>query len=136
NPRLSGALSVADGALSLDNLGIRLQQANADIRLAGDTVHVRTLRAASGGPSDTIAITGRIGIADATNPFFDLRLSSRNFLAIDKPRQASLFVTTTQPITLFGPQNGAVVRGAARIDQGRLYVRALTQRRGLDLTDD
>lgn len=136
NPRLRGQLSIAGGAMTLDNLGIRLERAHADIALAGDTVRIRSLSASSGGPTDTLGLSGMISIAEWSNPSFNLLLSARNFLAIDKPRQASLTVTTTRPISLFGSQAAATVRGALRVDRGRIYINALTQRRGLDLADN
>ena len=70
------------------------------------------------------------------NPGFNLRLSANNFLAIDKARTASITLTTTTPITLVGNTDAARVRGAVRIDQGKVYIQALAQRRALDLTDN
>ncbi|MEO7521314.1 MAG: translocation/assembly module TamB domain-containing protein [Gemmatimonas sp.] len=135
-PRLRGAVLMDSAGLSLDNLGIRLEAASADIALAGDSVIVRRFRAVSGAPSDTIGVSGTLSFTDATNPVYDLRLSANNFLAIDKARTASLTISTTAPLTLVGPRSGAAVRGALRIDRGRVYINALTQRRGLDLTDN
>jgi translocation and assembly module TamB len=81
-------------------------------------------------------VSGVVSFTDAANPVYDLRLAANNFLAIDKARTASLTVTTTTPISLVGPQSGARVRGAVRVDRGRVYINALTQRRGLDLDDN
>ncbi|MES2524209.1 MAG: translocation/assembly module TamB domain-containing protein [Gemmatimonadota bacterium] len=134
-PRLRGAIAMQDAGMSLGNLGIRLEGASADIALAGDSVYVRRFRARSGGPNDTIGVSGVMTFTDASNPVFDLRLASNNFLAIDKARTASLSLTTTTPITLVGPQSGARVRGAVLVDRGRVYINALTQRRGLDLEE-
>ncbi len=135
-PRLRGQLLMDGGALSLDNLGIRLEQARADIGLSGDTVYVRRFGATSGTPQDSLGVSGVISYSDPGNPFFDLRLAANNFVAIDKARTASLTLTTTTPLTLFGPSVSPRVRGAVRIDRGRVYIRALTQRRGLDLTEN
>ncbi|HYW31966.1 MAG TPA: translocation/assembly module TamB domain-containing protein [Gemmatimonas sp.] len=134
-PRLRGAISMQDAGMSLGNLGIRIEGAVADIALAGDSVHVRRFRARSGGPNDTVGVSGVMTFTDASNPVFDLRLASNNFLAIDKARTASLSLTTTTPITLVGPQSGARVRGSLLVDRGRVYINALTQRRGLDLEE-
>ena len=135
-PRFRGKLVMDSAGLSLDNLGIRLEAASADIALAGDSVLIRRFRAVSGAPGDTIGVSGFVSFTDAANPFYDLRLSANNFLAIDKARTASLTLTTTTPITLVGPRSGARVRGALRLDRGRVYINALTQRRGLDLADN
>ena len=135
-PRVRGALTMDSAALSLDNLGIRLERASASIALAGDSVYVNRFRAVSGASTDTLGISGVVSFTDAANPVYDLQLAANNFLAIDKPRTASLTLTTTSPLTLIGPRSGARVRGALRIDRGRVYINALTQRRGLDLTDN
>ncbi len=135
-PRLSGGLVMDIAALSLENLGIRLEGASANIVLAGDSVYLRRFRAVSGAPTDTLGVSGVVAFTDAANPVFDLTLAANNFLAIDKTRTASLTLTTTTPLTLTGPQSGARVRGAMRVDRGRVYINALTQRRGLDLEDN
>ncbi len=135
-PRLRGQVLMDSAALTLENLGIRLEQATADIGLAGDTVFIRRFGASSGAPADSLGISGTISLVEPRTPRFDLRLTANNFLAIDKPRTASLVLTTTSPITLVGSQDAARVRGAVRIDRGKVYIRALAQRRGLDLTDN
>ncbi len=135
-PQLRGSLQVDSASLSLENLGIRLEQARADVALTGDTVYVRRFGATSGAPQDSLGISGLVSFSDPANPVFDLRLAANNFLAIDKPRTASITLTTTTPLTLVGPSNGARVRGAARIDRGRVYINALSQRRGLDLNEN
>jgi translocation and assembly module TamB len=135
-PRLRGLVAIDSGAFTLENLGIRPERVQADIRLADDTLYVRRLRASSGGAGDSVGVTGRVLFSDPRSPEFDLRLAARSFLAIDRPRVASLSVTTTRPFTLTGPLASPLVRGAVRVDRGRVYVNALTQRRGLDLADD
>jgi translocation and assembly module TamB len=123
-------------SLSLDNLGIRLNQARADIGLFGDSLLIRRIGATSGTPQDSIGISGSIGIREIANPTFDLRLAANEFQAVDKPRTASIVMTTTTPITLTGSRDAPRVQGAVRIDRGRVYIRALAQRRALDLTDN
>ncbi len=71
--------------LSLANLGIRLEQATADIGLADDTIFIRRFGAISGAPTDSLGISGTISLTDAKTPGFDLRLAANNFLAIEKP---------------------------------------------------
>ena len=135
-PTLRGQLLMDSAALTLDNLGIRLEQARADIGLAGDTVYVRRFGANSGTALDTLGVSGMVSFSDPANPVYDLRLAANNFLAIDKPRLASLTLTTTTPLSLIGPSSAPRVRGAVRIDRGRVYISALAQRRGLDLSEN
>ncbi len=135
-PRLRGEVRLDSASLSLDNLGIRLDQARADIGLFGDSILIRRIGATSGTPQDSIGISGSIGIREIANPTFDLRFAANEFQAVDKPRTASIVMTTTTPITLTGSRDAPRVQGAVRIDRGRVFIRALAQRRGLDLTDN
>ncbi len=135
-PRLRGEMRLDSASLSLDNLGIRLDHARADIGLFGDSILIRRIGATSGAPADSIGISGSIGIREIANPSFDLRLAANQFQAVDKPRTASIVLTTTTPITLTGSREAPRVQGAVRIDRGRVYIRALAQRRALDLTDN
>lgn len=135
-PSLRGQIQMDSGALSLENLGINLNQATADIGLAGDSIFIRRFGAISGLKSDSLGLSGVISLVDPRTPSFDLRLSANNFLAIDKARTATLVITTTTPIALTGNSEAPRVRGALRIDRGKIYINALTQRRGLDLSDN
>ena len=135
-PRLRGQLHMDSAALTLANLGIRLEQATADIGFADDTVFIRRFGAISGSPSDSLGVSGTISLVEPRKPVFDVRLTANNFLIIDKPRTASLVLTTSTPVTLTGNSDASRVRGAVRIDRGKIYIRALAQRRGLDLTEN
>ena len=135
-PRLRGLLRIDSAALSLEKLGIRLERATADIALAGDSVLIRRFGAVSGAPTDTLGVSGVIGITEIARPTFDLRLAANNFLAVDKARTASLALTTTTPISLTGSSEAARLRGAVQVDRGRVYISQLTQRRALDLSDN
>jgi translocation and assembly module TamB len=134
-PRLRGQLTVDHGSLFLENLGIRLENATADIGLAGDTIVIRRVGATSGLAADSLGVSGVVAITEISKPSFDLRLAANNFLAIDKPRTASLTISTPTPITLTGSSESPRVRGAVRIDRGRVYIQQLAQRRALELSD-
>lgn len=135
-PRFNGQVLLDSAAFTLANLGIHLEKATANIGLANDTVFIRRFGATSGERSDTLGISGIVSLTDPQNPGFDVQLTANNFLAIDKARTASLNITTTTPISLTGNLNAPRVRGAVLIDRGRVYINALTQRRGLDLSDN
>ncbi len=135
-PRLRGQVRMDSAALSLENLGIRLENASADIGLTGDSILIRRFGAVSGAPTDTLGVSGFIGITEIAKPSFNVRLAANNFLAVDKPRTATLTITTTTPLSLIGSTDAARMRGALRIDRGRVYISQLTQRRGLDLSDN
>lgn len=135
-PRFRGQLLMDSASLTLANLGVHLDKAFADISLTDDTVFIRRFGATSGTAADSLGISGKVAVVDPRKPVFDLRMTANNFLAIDKARTATVVLTTTTPISLIGSSAAPRVRGAIRIDRGRLYIRALAQRRGLDLTDN
>ena len=135
-PRLRGQVRLDSAALTLANLGIRLEQATADIGLTGDSILIRRFGAISGAPTDTLGVSGTIDIAEIAKPSFNLRLAANNFLAVDKARTATLTVSTPTPIDLTGTSEAARLRGALRVDRGRIYISQLTQRRALDLSDN
>ena len=135
-PRFRGQLLMDSASLTLANLGVHLDKAFADITLTDDTVFIRRFGATSGTAADSLGISGKIAVVDPRKPVFDVRMTANNFLAIDKARTATVVMTTTTPISLTGTSSAPRVRGALRIDRGRLYIRALAQRRGLDLTDN
>lgn len=135
-PRLRGQLRLDSAALSLENLGIRLDRAQADIGLTGDSILIRRFGASSGAPSDSVGLSGVVDIAEIARPSFNLRLAANNFLAVDKARTATLTLTTTTPITLTGTSRSPLLRGAVRVDRGRVYISQLAQRRALDVSDN
>jgi len=107
------------------------------VGLSGDSISIRRLSARSGDSRlDTMSLTGLITIETVSDPEFDLQLTANSFLAIDKPRVATLALSTVRPISLRGPRDNALLQGAARVDRGRVFLNSLTQRRALDLSDD
>jgi translocation and assembly module TamB len=136
-PRLTGQLSVDQGAITIAPLDVRMQDLAADIRLTGDTVDIRRLSARSGeSRADTVAITGTVTIESLDSPVFNVRLAANSFLAVDRARFATLYVTTVRPVTLTGPRRNALLQGGVRIDRGRVFLNSLSQRRALDLDTD
>lgn len=135
-PRLRGQVRMDSAALTLANLGIRLERATADIGLTGDSILIRRFGAVSGALTDTLGLSGVISIAEIAKPSFNLRLAANNFLAVDKARTATLTVSTPTPVVLTGSSDAARLRGAVRVDRGRVYISQLTQRRALDLSDN
>jgi translocation and assembly module TamB len=135
HPQLFGALRLDDGAATVVPAGIRLQALAADVALEGDSVAVRRVHARSGAPGDTLALTGFVRLSSASNPTLGLRLAARNFLAIDRPRLATLWISTPEPVRVEGPYLGAVVRGAVRAERGRISIPELIDKRIVDLNE-
>jgi translocation and assembly module TamB len=135
-PRLEGAIGLDSAAATIPAAGIRLDAVRARVALAGDSVIIRQLVARSGGPADTASIRGWGTFSSLTQPdAMDLQLSLRNFLAIDRRRVATLWLSTPQPLTVTGPYLGATVRGAVRAERGRIYIPELIDKRVVDLNE-
>jgi translocation and assembly module TamB len=134
-PRLFGALRLDGGAATVVPAGIRLQALAADVALEGDSVAVRRLFARSGGAGDTLALTGFVRLTSVDNPTFGLRLAARNFLAVDRPRLATLWLSTPDAVSVTGPYRAAVVRGAVRAERGRIAIPELIDKRIVDLNE-
>jgi len=134
-PRLDGRLALAGGAARIDAAGIRLEDAAADVVLAGDSVAVRRLAARSGGEGDTVAVTGWVRLTEPTNPELSLRVDARDFLVIDRPRLATLFVSTPEPLAITGRYRAATARGAVRAERGRIAIPELIDKRIVDLSE-
>jgi translocation and assembly module TamB len=130
-----GAVTVDDGAAFVRAAGIRVSGVAADVLLAGDSVHLRRLAARSGGPADTASLTGSVVLRPLDNPRFSLRLAARNFLAVDRARLATLWLSTPRPLTLDGPYLGATLRGAVRAERGRISIPELIDKRIVDLNE-
>ncbi|HEY0971458.1 MAG TPA: translocation/assembly module TamB domain-containing protein [Gemmatimonadales bacterium] len=135
-PLLEGGIAVADGSLSLPNLGIRVRDVQADVEFLGDSVAVRRLQASSADERDSrLSLTGGVGLVEYSNPRFDLTLTARDFRAIAKPRVADLAVSTAPNLRLTGPLSGATLSGGVRVERGSVFLPELSRKRVIDLDD-
>lgn len=134
-PRLDGQVRIAGGAMSVAASGTRLEDVRADVALLGDSVAVRRLSVRSGAPGDTLAVTGWVKLAPTDDPALALRVAARDFLAVDRPRLATLAISTPTPLTVTGTFRAAAVRGAVRAERGRIYIPELVDKRIVDLNE-
>ena len=95
HPRLTGGLRVNDGTLLLAPMGAAaLTGIEADVGFLGDSIAVRRFAVRSGASRTAVAsLSGFIGIRDAANPTFDLRVTAQGFNVIKRPRFADLDLT-------------------------------------------
>jgi translocation and assembly module TamB len=135
HPQIFGALRLADGAATVVPAGVRLQALDADVTLRGDTLSIARVFARSGGPGDSLSLGGRVFFGDPQDPRLDLRLAARNFLGIDRPRLATLWGSTPTPLTVTGSYRNALVRGAVRLERGRIAIPELIDKRVVDLNE-
>ncbi|MBA2687467.1 MAG: translocation/assembly module TamB [Gemmatimonadaceae bacterium] len=135
-PKIEGEFRIENGSATATAFGTRLEKINADIALTNDTVFVRRLSAETVRENQgRVSVEGYIGLQEYKNPIFSLSLNATDFHAIEKPGLASLDISTTTPVTLTGPYDGAVVRGSVRVDRGSIFIPELVQKRIVDLRD-
>ncbi len=134
-PRLDGELRIPAGSLTSDASGTRLEDVRADVALLGDSVAVRRLSVRSGGAGDTLAVTGWVKLAPADDPALALRVTARDFLAVDRARVATLAISTPTPLDIRGTFGAAQVSGAVRAERGRIYIPELVDKRIIDLNE-
>ena len=135
HPLLRGALAVHDGALTLAQMGTaRLSNLEVDVRFLGDSIEIRRASAHAGSVrTATAGITGVIGLRDADNPTFDLRLTTQNFNLVNRPRLADLDLSGE--MRLSGAYDAAVLSGSLTVDRGTIFVPELYQKRVISLDD-
>ncbi|HET7459122.1 MAG TPA: translocation/assembly module TamB domain-containing protein [Gemmatimonadaceae bacterium] len=137
-PRFTGLFSVADGALTLPNAGVRLTRVAADVGLAGDSVTVRKVQAYTGGARTGWAtLTGGATIEELLNPTLDLTLEARNFHVMNRPRVADLELSTVRgrPLHLVGSKRASTLTGGVEIASGDIYIPELATKKVVSLDD-
>lgn len=135
HPHLNGEFTVKEGAVSLISLGaIRWRNLNIDLRAMEDSLILRRFSVQSGRTSDdTLSLTGSLILSEGRDPTVNLRLATRFFHVIDKPRTAD--VTLTSDIGLTGPVNGATLSGRAILDRAEIYIRDFSDKQVISLDD-
>ena len=135
-PIIDGQFRIKNGAMTLTNVGLSLEQVTADVLLERDTVFIQRLSAeTSRERRGTLGVQGFVSLAEYTNPVFALKAQAKNFHIIDKPGLASLDISTDQDLTLTGPYKNATVTGAVRVDRGTIYIPELLTKQIVDLSD-
>jgi translocation and assembly module TamB len=116
-PEMEGSLALDLGHARLVSTGVGFEDIKGAIWLSGDTVHVDSLSARAG--SGWARVRGTIGIADLAKPTFDLGVDANDALAIDNDLGR---VFADAGIDVTGPFDSVLVRGAARILHGVIYL--------------
>ncbi|HKO14684.1 MAG TPA: translocation/assembly module TamB domain-containing protein [Gemmatimonadaceae bacterium] len=138
-PRFGGAVSVANGDLWLQNLGIRLRGLNGGVSLDAprDSLTMNLSAWSGTGPADRIALAGWVGYADLKDPHFHVGLYTRNFHAIDRRSTAALDISTgTDSLLLAGSLHDATLTGTVVVNRGSIYLpeRDVARKQVVDLT--
>ncbi|MDB4905888.1 MAG: hypothetical protein JWO05_672 [Gemmatimonadetes bacterium] len=124
-PHVGGRLVVQDGDVSLQSLGIRLREVQADLAFSGDgdSLAIRRITARSGVLGDTAGVSGFIVYRNLDDPVINLRLDARTFHAIDKRSLATMDVSTTaEGMRLTGRMTDASLTGGLVVNRGTIYI--------------
>jgi translocation and assembly module TamB len=115
DPAPSGSFTLRGGAASLPDLGVRYEDVQGTFRLlGGNTLAVDGRLRTPGGAA---TVTGSIGLAELTDPRFDLDLRATSFLAA---RRRDVELTGSGDLQLRGRYTAPVISGRLRVDQGVL----------------
>ncbi|HEX9693215.1 MAG TPA: translocation/assembly module TamB domain-containing protein [Gemmatimonadales bacterium] len=131
DPQLTGALALRDASAEFPALGVRYENLNGELRLVGDTIHVRSLSLRSG--RGTARVQGYVRLEELSRPVLDLAVHAEEFRILDRPDFLTL--AASGDVTLTGPAIGATLRGRATVTRGVLYFADLLDKDVLDLDD-
>ncbi len=137
-PRLDGSVAMVNGASFVTPLGVRLVGMDGELRFAGDNLALPRLTVSGAGSRGGSAIlSGRIGFASLEDPSFDLAIQASNFRILDRPRIATLQVSTdVGGLQLRGTQRGSVLTGSVTIPTGDIAIPELGAAKNLVSIDD
>ncbi len=137
-PRMDGTVVLTNGASFIAPLGVRIVGMDGALRFAGDNVTMPRLTLSGAGARGGSAIlSGRIGYASLEDPSFDLRVQATNFRILDRPRIATLQVSTDPAgLQIRGTQRGSVLTGNVSIPAGEITIPELGVAKNLVSIDD
>lgn len=137
HPTLVGAVRIANGAMTLPKIGIRLRDLTADVAFTPDSVRVTRLSAGNPGVSGSSAsLSGGVFVPNWRKPTtlgLGLSFTARNFQAIDKRSLASLQATGT--LQVGGTVDRPVLQGDMTVVKGNLYISDVYKKQVVNLND-
>ncbi|HEV7706532.1 MAG TPA: translocation/assembly module TamB domain-containing protein [Gemmatimonadaceae bacterium] len=116
-PLVLGQLGLDFATFKLEPLGVSMTDIGGLIHMTGTEIVIDTIGGKSGEGSFTMA--GKIGIADGTNPTFDLKFDAKDATVLDNDIGE---LHANADIALKGPMTGTAVSGRARIVHGTIYI--------------
>jgi autotransporter translocation and assembly factor TamB len=131
DPRLTGRVTLRDGAATFPALGVRHEAMNGELRLVGDTIHVERLSLLSGGGRATVA--GFVRLEELSVPLVALTIQTQDFHVINVPGFVTL--TASADLALDGPLLQATLTGQGRATRGVLHFADLMTKNVVNLED-
>jgi len=131
SPRLTGAVAIRDGAMTVPGLGVRFGQVRGRATFQGDSMVLDDVSLGSSG--GTLGITGSIKLEDLARPVLNLGFRANDFRAIDV--RNFLTLDATGGLQLRGPFFQSTLSGNLTANSGVLYFADLVSKRIIDLED-
>jgi autotransporter translocation and assembly factor TamB len=128
-PVLLGGATLADGAVTIPQLGRRYTNITGRVSLADNVVRLDSLRVVSDGSA---LVNGTIRLADLSHPEFYLTANFDGFKAVQNRDLADL--TVGGNVNLSGTLPSPVISGRVELQQGVVYIPTLNNRLPLDIT--
>jgi translocation and assembly module TamB len=116
SPLLDGTVSLDLGSARVVPLGVHFDEIAGTLRMEGTTITVDSLVAWSGGPA---RLSGRIDVADLTNPELDLTLTSYNSRVINSD---NVQLRVDADIEISGPLYALRIEGDVHARSGVIHV--------------
>ncbi len=137
-PRLDGTVNLVNGASFITPLGVRLVGLDGALQFSGDNLSLPRLTVSgAGNRGGSAVLSGRIGFATLTDPSFDLAVQATNLRILDRPRIATLQVSTNAGgLQIRGTQRGSVLTGTVTIPSGDIIIPELGVAKNLVSIDD
>ena len=129
-PRLTGAVEVRDGAMTVPGLGLRYG-VRGRATFQGDSLVLDDVALASGG--GTLGVAGSVRLEDLARPVLNLSFRADDFAAIDA--RTFLTLNATGDLRLRGPFFQSTLSGNLTANSGVLYFADLVSKRIIDLED-
>lgn len=116
-PTLSGFTRLQDGAVTVEQLGIRLTDIRASLALEQNRIRIDTLLARSGG---YISVGGLVTFAPGAAPRLNLAADLSSFRAIDN-REVGRIISSGR-VSLAGPLTAPVLTGSLNLEDSQINV--------------
>ena len=123
-PRMNGTVNLTDGAGDVTPLGVRLVGMDGALKFAGDNITLSRLTVSGAGSRGGSAVlSGRVGFASLDEPSFDLAVQASNLRILDRPRIATLQVSTDAGgLQIRGTRRSSVLTGSVTIPSGDITI--------------
>jgi translocation and assembly module TamB len=129
-PVVDGNVTVRNGSAIIQPIGVKIVAINGSISGAvtpsgtQDSISVNLQAANDKQPGGTVAFTGWVKLPGQSkaSPALDLRLVASQFHALNKRSLADLYVSTVDPLRLYGTVQQPVLDGNLRVDRGSIYL--------------